>query len=233
MSEATRKLQLLGQLGVNPDYSQNDETKKDYIKNRPFYEGDPVYSSFIPESSLEFTLEADIGPHMCQMPVSEDICYQWLADWSICKVVYDGNEYICYPRTFEGIKCIGDVDYMETGTVTDNAPPFIFTIMDYGEAYYAMGYSLLDPIESQTVTHIISIDLGTAEIHTLDPKFLGDVPWEKIIGKPNIGLPSVTTEDNGKLLQVVDGAWKLVNVSESSIGTYIDDYISAALGGDY
>lgn len=55
MSEATRKLQLLGQLGVNSDYSQNDETKKDYIKNRPFYVDDdgkvhPIDAKYLPDN---------------------------------------------------------------------------------------------------------------------------------------------------------------------------------------
>lgn len=30
---------LLSDIDLQPDWSQNDETKKDYIKNRPFYEG--------------------------------------------------------------------------------------------------------------------------------------------------------------------------------------------------
>lgn len=46
-------------------------------------------------------------------------------------------------------------------------------------------------------------------------------------------LPSVTTEDNGKILQVVDGAWAAVAVADSAVKTYVDDYISSALEGDY
>ena len=46
-------------------------------------------------------------------------------------------------------------------------------------------------------------------------------------------LPTVSAEDNGKLLQVVDGAWTVVDVADSSVNTYIDNYISDALGGDY
>ncbi len=48
-----------------------------------------------------------------------------------------------------------------------------------------------------------------------------------------IGIPSVTTADNGKLMQVVDGAWASVPVEESAVATYVDDYISSALEGDY
>ena len=47
------------------------------------------------------------------------------------------------------------------------------------------------------------------------------------------GLPTVTEDDNGKILQVVGGVWSVVALADSSVKTYVDDYISAALGGDY
>ena len=45
--------------------------------------------------------------------------------------------------------------------------------------------------------------------------------------------PDVTTDDDGKIIQVVDGVWTAVPVSESNIGKYIDEYINNALGGEY
>jgi hypothetical protein len=56
---------------------------------------------------------------------------------------------------------------------------------------------------------------------------------EDEMSKLENGMPEVTTDDNGKLLQVVDGSWKAVAVADSSIGAYIDSYINEALGGDY
>ena len=47
------------------------------------------------------------------------------------------------------------------------------------------------------------------------------------------GLPTITTEDNGKIIEVADGAYVLKSLEESSVKTYIDEYISSALGGDY
>lgn len=46
-------------------------------------------------------------------------------------------------------------------------------------------------------------------------------------------MPAVTADDNGKVMQVVDGAWQAVTLENSEIKTYIDTYISEALGGDY
>lgn len=46
-------------------------------------------------------------------------------------------------------------------------------------------------------------------------------------------MPEVTEEDNDKILQVVNGAWAAVAVADSAVKTYVDDYISEALGGEY
>lgn len=47
------------------------------------------------------------------------------------------------------------------------------------------------------------------------------------------GLPAVTTADNGKILQVVNGAWQVLAIADSAVKTYIDDYINSALEGEY
>ena len=46
-------------------------------------------------------------------------------------------------------------------------------------------------------------------------------------------LPDVTAEDEGKILQVVGGAWAKVAVADSQVKTYVDEYINSALGGEY
>lgn len=48
-----------------------------------------------------------------------------------------------------------------------------------------------------------------------------------------IGLPAVTAADNDKILQVVNGAWSSVPVADSAVKTFVDEYISSALEGDY
>jgi hypothetical protein len=46
-------------------------------------------------------------------------------------------------------------------------------------------------------------------------------------------LPEVSAADNGKILEVVNSKWKALAVKDSSVKTYVDEYISSALGGDY
>lgn len=46
-------------------------------------------------------------------------------------------------------------------------------------------------------------------------------------------LPPVTGDDNNQILQIVNGVWVKVAVKDSSVATFIDDYISSALEGDY
>lgn len=46
-------------------------------------------------------------------------------------------------------------------------------------------------------------------------------------------LPTVTAQDNGKLIAVVDGKWTAVAVADSPVAAFVDAYINEALGGDY
>ena len=48
-----------------------------------------------------------------------------------------------------------------------------------------------------------------------------------------VGLPAASEADNNKIMQVVNGKWEKVEVKNSSVATYVDDYISSALEGDY
>lgn len=86
---------------------------------------------------------------------------------------------------------------------------------------------------------IIGVTVGTPT----SPRKMGDVlkPVKTVNGKEpdnegNVkieGIPNVTSDDNGKIMQVVNGALVALELADSSVKTYIDDYISSALGGDY
>jgi hypothetical protein len=48
-----------------------------------------------------------------------------------------------------------------------------------------------------------------------------------------VGFPAATAADNGKIMEVVNGSWTAVAVKDSAVATFVDDYISSALEGDY
>ena len=59
-------LSVSGGGGAQPDWNQNDETAADYVKNRPFYTGDPVETVLVEESTIEF-VEQD-GTYVAKFP---------------------------------------------------------------------------------------------------------------------------------------------------------------------
>ena len=52
--------------GMQPDWNQNDETQPDYVKNRPFYMGDPVEAVLVEESTVSFVEHN--GLYMMEFP---------------------------------------------------------------------------------------------------------------------------------------------------------------------
>lgn len=46
-------------------------------------------------------------------------------------------------------------------------------------------------------------------------------------------IPTPITDDNDKILQVINGEYTLVSVKDSAVATFVDDYINEALGGEY
>lgn len=56
---------------------------------------------------------------------------------------------------------------------------------------------------------------------------------QNITALQNNALPTVTTEDNDKILQVVNGKFEKVSLADSAVKTYIDEYINSALEGEY
>ena len=47
------------------------------------------------------------------------------------------------------------------------------------------------------------------------------------------GLPKVTTADDNKIIQVVDGKWAVVDVENSAVSAHINNLVNEVLGGKY
>jgi len=100
---------------VQPDWNQNDETADDYVKNRPFYTGEPksITVEILPEINSA-SIEGDI---ILSEPLVEGRTYT---------VTCDGIEYECVARNYDGYLMLGNnAIYEYDGDITtDTGEPF-------------------------------------------------------------------------------------------------------------
>ena len=95
--------------GVQPDWNQNDATKPDYIKNRPFYTGDPTENVLF-NGSFVFTI---IG----MGPMGERGVYNGVTDFSpeigqTYQVSWDGAVYSCVGTEYNSLIALGNLSIM-------------------------------------------------------------------------------------------------------------------------
>ena len=142
-----RNNEFVERANVHPDWNQNDETRPDYVKNRPFYAEDPVETVLLEEQVVTFT------------DGSSDTSFDFKAspeDINHIKVTWDGTEYICIPQIKYnwinfGNKFIDDDRYEDTGE------PFYYD----GEDFYTESSADSHQIKvSKLSNKVIRIDLN-------------------------------------------------------------------------
>ena len=111
------------QSGVQPDWNQNDETQPDYVKNRPFYTGNPVETVFVQESTVSFAPENGL-----YMGYPESTFLATVGD--TYKVSWDGTVYESTCVDFVGNTVIGNLSIAGAGS--DTGEPFIIIISNTG-----------------------------------------------------------------------------------------------------
>ena len=145
------------QLGMSHDWNENDPTKPGYIKNRPFYTGDPVETVLVEESTVSFT-DNNHGLYTAQiqsnfMPTGGEIY----------KVSWDGTVYECTCADLgDSLLAIGNLSI--SGAGSDTGEPFIMVIYS-GKG---MDIGTLDT----SASHIISISGFVPEVVKIDKKYL-------------------------------------------------------------
>lgn len=146
------------------DWNQNDKTAPDFVKNRPFWAGDPEKTVLVEEIANEWTVA---GPTSGLPLEPVDI-----VDGDTYIVAFDGVEYECiaYVPSIPKLPCIGNA---VVGNVLDgesNGEPF-FIITD-GETFICV---------SEAGNHTVSVTHVNREIHKIDKKYL---PKEAICDFP-------------------------------------------------
>lgn len=168
-------------------------------------ESDTQEVLILEEQTLEgFTYSADYAAYVSDYVSPANFV---LIPGEMYRVMWEDAEYKCKAYSFEyngwAITAIGNGTSM--GQLGDGEPFFII----YNET--ADCTQMFADVEGGKEAYKVGI-------------------WH-IIQAPT--LPAVSSADNGKILQVVDGAWAAVAVADSAVKTYVDDYISSALEGDY
>ena len=148
---------------TQPDWSQNDATQPNYVKNRPFYTGDPVETVFVEETTLTFEKNnygLYIGSFQSTfLPIVGETY----------KVSWDGTVYESTCVDFNNILAIGNLPI--TGAGSDTGEPFLLV----QEIPGAFNIGTTDT----SASHTISITGITMPVVKINPKYLDKPDWDQ------------------------------------------------------
>lgn len=170
-----------GGSGTQSDWNQNDATKPDYVKNRPFYMGDPVETVLVEESTISFSENS--GVYFAKFPSAFEATVG-----EAYKVYWDGSAYECAcvavsesPLLFIGNLSVG-------GLGSDTGEPFVIGVFN-GERFQIV-------TADTSASHTISISGYAESVVKIDPKYL------PVASETEPGIISVNSLSNAILQQV-------------------------------
>ena len=145
------------QLGMSHDWNENDPTQPGYIKNRPFYTGDPVETVLVEESTVSFVDGGGGGRYAAEFESTFEATVG-----ETYKVSWDGTVYECNCVEFSGNLFIGNLSIIRAGA--DTGEPFVMGIAN------GVGISIITTDTS--ASHTFSISLFAQEVVKIDTKYL-------------------------------------------------------------
>ena len=153
LSEEIANIPNGGGGGVQSDWNQNDDTQPDYVKNRPFYAGDPVETVLVEERTISFEewdgLYWAVFPSTFEATVGETY-----------KVYWDGTAYECICVDADGLLSLGNFSILGVGS--DTGEPFIVSVINgQGIEIATADTSASHTFSiSETVVPVVKIDEG-------------------------------------------------------------------------
>lgn len=194
-----------GKDGVQPDWNQNDYTQPDYVKNRPFYTGDPVETVFVEESTASFVDNG--GLYMTEFPSTFEATVG-----ETYKVSWDGTIYEC---TCVEANVIGNLSILGEGS--DTGEPFIMIIRGGNENYIFTA--------DTSASHTLSISGTVTEIVKIPAKFIDkDASGYIVVHKSD----TMTEEEANNYIRALSKgeavfiSWESLCICQFSISTAID-----------
>lgn len=197
---------------VQSDWNQNDSTAVDYVKNRPFYTGDPVETVLVEESTIVFSEQSE-SLYLAQFSsefvatVGETYTVHW-----------DNIAYECVCVNVEGMPCLGNLSIM--GVSNASSEPFLIAMRGGTMAIYTSDTS---------ASHTISISKLVEEVVKIDTKYL------PFVSKPGGNSYLTFSSQNSFSLGVSEKTWDgtLEYFASDNTWTVWDgtDSLSAATNG--
>ena len=145
--------------GVQSDWNQNDDTASDYVKNRPFYTGDPVETVLVEESTVSFSFVESAGLYLANFPSTFEATVG-----ETYKVSWDGAVYECVCVNFNGMSVFGNLSIIGAGS--DTGEPFAMMVGN--------GQRIGIYTADTSASHTLSISGLAPEVVKIDEKYLPD-----------------------------------------------------------
>ena len=143
---------------TQPDWNQNDETAADYVKNRPFYTGDPVETVLVEETTVAFAdAGGGSGMYIAKFPSTVEV-----TAGETYKVSWDGTVYECTGTSFNNIPAIGNLSIAGAGS--DTGEPFLMLVNN--------GEDIAIGTTDTSASHTISISGMAPPVIKIDEKYL-------------------------------------------------------------
>ena len=160
-----------------PDWNENGETSPAFVKNRPFYTGESVFTEIVPEqtytlsSAGRFTRYVDSsGTYPYSLEVGKNYT-----------VVYNGTTYELTSNTLGDLAYVGDDSPLTTGS--EPTVPFLI----------ATGMGILQIMDYTGNTEVtFKISSYNTEIKKIDTKY---IPWDDAVGLRPPVLINKSVED--------------------------------------
>ena len=149
---------------TQPDWDQNDVTAADYVKNRPFYTGDPVETVLVEERTLAFAEVGNGGLHQAIIESTIEI-----TAGETYKVSWDGTVYECICVSIEGTYGLGNLSIMGVGS--DTGEPFLVGV-DKSDGNFIF-------TADTASSHTISITGITIPVVKINSKYLDKPDWDQ------------------------------------------------------
>ena len=143
------------QLGMSHDWNENDPTKPGYIKNRPFYTGNPVETVLVEKRTVSFVEQEGLYIAHFQSTFEATVGETYKVSW-------DGTVYECTCVDFSDRTIIGNLSIVGEGA--DTGEPFLMIIMN--------GAGINIGTADTSASHTFSISRFVPEVVKIDEKYL-------------------------------------------------------------